>query len=88
MNIISIKLKKVFFFFFFLSLNIFQYKPFLNYLCTLIFQLSYLCRMLDEVLTLKLVILMCKALEKDGCFEHNRLYVKLQHRLDELWNYG
>lgn len=30
---------------------------------------------------------MCKALQKDGCFEHNRLYIKLQRRLDELWNY-
>lgn len=33
--------------FFLLSLNIFQHKPFLNDLCTLIFQLSYLCCMLD-----------------------------------------
>ena len=34
-------------FLFFLPLYIFQYKPFVSGLCTFIFQLSYLCCMLD-----------------------------------------
>lgn len=38
----------------FLALNIFQYKPFVNDLCTFIFQLSYLCCMLDGRVNFKI----------------------------------